>query len=71
LAVFQQLDRDRIRAGSLVVFQVFQRPFYILTAPQIIVNSIFSQVDVLVTPIRSLRSSVPQNVLSIPPALGF
>jgi hypothetical protein len=57
--VFQQLGCDRIRADCLVVFQVFR---------QINVNTIISQIDVLVAPIRSLRSNVLQNVISISPA---
>jgi hypothetical protein len=43
--VFQQLGRDRIRVGCLVVFQVFQRPFYFLTARQINAISIISHID--------------------------
>jgi hypothetical protein len=48
--------------APLFVFQVFQCPFYFLTARQINVNSIISQIDwdVLVAPIQSFRSSVLQ-----------
>jgi hypothetical protein len=34
-----------VRTGCLVVFQVFQRPFYFLTVWQINVNFIISHID--------------------------
>jgi hypothetical protein len=66
--IFQQIGRKRIHAGCLVVSQVSQRPFYFLTARQINVNSIISQID---WTCRSFRSSVLQNVLTHPANAWF